>query len=98
MRSFQVRAFMLMETLNQQERSFGNIIKLMVFSEKGLSQKYYIYLCVIPLSLVALQHDLLVDLSSYKRERMLECVCQNVKMMIIVTHNSKMLRKFLKKL
>ena len=98
MRSFQVRAFMLMETLNQQERSFGNIIKLMVFSEKGLSQKYYIYLCVIPLSLVALQHDLLVDLSSDKRERMLERVCQYVKMMIIVTHNSKMLRKFLKKL
>ena len=70
----------------------------MVLSEKGLSQKYYIYLCVIPLSLVALQHDLLVDLSSDKRERMLERVCHYVKMMIIVTHNSKMLRKFLKKL
>ena len=39
LRSFQVRALMLMETLNQQERSFGIIIKLICVQSKRAGAK-----------------------------------------------------------
>ena len=104
MRSFQVRALKLMETLNKQEQSFGIII-LMVLTANGAEPKILHVPFVIPLSLglepllilLALHLEplliLLVELFSDKRDRILELVVQYVKRMIIVMHNSEMLRK-----
>ena len=100
MRSFQVRALKLMETLNKQEQSFGIII-LMVLIANGAEPKILHVPFVIPLSLGALHLEplliLLVELFSDKRDRILKLVYQYVKMIIIGTHNSEMRRKLCRK-